>query len=374
MTILEYISKIRNTLQTEKEYDKYCYIFKDYIQYLEVLLKKERANIKAVCQLAIAYYEDRRENEVIISLMEDALAKYEDTMSKAELCEILNNLAYIYEKELQEPEKAVKLLKRAISLDTPFINSSYALGALCLDTDIDQAEQMFIKVLKSDPQNEEYRYHLGYCQMKKNSCEQALANFEPISESWKDSNELSEKAYYCCALIMLSLGKKSEAERIANDLYLKYKLNTNSSIDVFELIDLHYILEHYEKVVGLFEDKHYDSNGNEYGINFDKDGVQVIFYSLHVLGYDEKCKTVLESKLEDITEIIENYRSDDALTQEEKNESISFLENDIAAIKESYKSVICLSTKPEISDIYQNLRLETHCYLIDCPRHYNFIK
>lgn len=374
MTILEYISKIRNTLQAEKEYDKYCYISKDYIQYLEALLKKERANIKAVCQLAIAYYEDRRESKVIVFLMEDALAKYEDTMSKAELCEILNNLAYIYEKELQEPEKAVKLLKRAISLDTPFINSSYALGALCLDTDIDQAEQMFIKVLKSDPQNEEYRYHLGYCQMKKKSFEQALAIFEPISESWKDLNELSEKAYYCGALIMLSLGKKSEAERIANDLYLKYKLNTNSSIDVFELIDLYYILEHYEKVVGLFEDKHYDSNGNEYGISFDKDGIQVIFYSLHVLGYDEKCKTVLESKLEDITEIIENYRSDDALTQEEKNESISFFENDIAAIKESYTSVVCLNKKPEIPDIYRNLRLETHCYLIDCPWHYNFIK
>jgi isopropylmalate/homocitrate/citramalate synthase len=72
MTIQEYIRKIHDVIQTEEEYEQYSYIFKEYIDYLESLLKKEPDNIKAVCQLAIAYYEDCRENEDIISLLEDA--------------------------------------------------------------------------------------------------------------------------------------------------------------------------------------------------------------------------------------------------------------------------------------------------------------
>jgi tetratricopeptide (TPR) repeat protein len=286
------------------------------------------------------------------------------------LCEILTDLAYIYDAECEEPDKAISLLEQTMRLGTPFINTYYALGTLYLDVDIDKAEQMFLKASESDPQNIEYSYHLGYCLLNTNKFEQALSLFEPVAKNRTDSNELAEQASYCCALALVLLGKKSGARKITDDLHLKYRSGKTIIIDVPELINLYYCLEEYQIINGLLEDESLDPKGNKYALYFSKEEIQIIIYSLHIQGYDEKCKAIFESKIEELKEIIENYQTDDTYTPDEINEIITLCEKEMAEIKESYVSITTQNKKPDASNIYQGLRAERRCYLIDCPRHY----
>ncbi|MPN12739.1 hypothetical protein SDC9_160059 [bioreactor metagenome] len=211
---------------------------------------------------------------------------------------------------------------------------------------------------------------MGYCLLKKKDINQALNLFKQLAGDLDDLNELIEKIHFCYAFALLSLGKKREASIIADDLYMKYRFGNTKVIGVFELMDLYYSLEEYQKVNKMFEDKYRDSNGNEYSLSFFGEEIQVILYTLHTLGFNEKCKVVFESKIQEIKDTIENYETDDIYSKE----IIAYFENEMLELKNGYYSIIDFDKRPEISDITKNLKVEPYCYLIDCPRHINNFK
>lgn len=365
MIIQEYIRKIYNAVQAEEDYDKYIYVFREYISYLESVLKEEPTNIKAVCQLAIAYYEDRRDCDDVISLLEETVTKFENVMSSVELCEILNDLAYFYFEEHDNSQKAVTLLERAVFLNTPYIQTYYALANLYLAENTEASARMFNKLLELKPNNKEYRYQLGYCFLKNGKFEKALSIFKPIAVNWNDANELPEKAYFCCALAFLSMGQKTEAEKIADDLYNKWQDGRAENIDAFKLIDLFYCLEDYPRVIDLFK-------LSEHGLHFSKNELPIIFYSMHRLGKDKECEKVFEAKKREFDELIDTYQKDDIYTPDEKKEIITFFEKELELLKNDFHSVIELNIKPDIIDIFNGLEVPIYCFLIDCPRHYDY--
>jgi len=219
--IIDYIQKIKMLTNSKRDYDTYRYIFKEYIEFLEIRLRHNPSDIKAICQLAIMYYEDRRDLDICLELMEDALKKYELSMSKESLWELLNNLAYFYDAEYGDDMKAELALKRAIELNSDYPNSYYALAYLTAESDPSFAFNIIRLIHNKGNLPTQYKFLYGYILMRNSLFEDALKYFEDLSQS--NDVEIVEKSLYNCAIIYSIIGKVNKSSVIAEKLYRGYK-------------------------------------------------------------------------------------------------------------------------------------------------------
>lgn len=361
MDICEYIQKIKNIIKTERDYDSYRYIFNEYIEFLETWLKHNPSDIKAICQLAIMYFEDRRDTDICVQLMEDALTQFGLYSSKESLCELLNNLAFFYDVECGDKQKAVKTLKRAIELKSNYPNSYYALAYLLAESDSSFAFSIMDGISQKENLPINYRYLFSYIMMRNALYEDGLKGFEDLSRC--DDVELSEKSLYCCAIIKSISGKVKESSEIADRLYKGYKEGKNEEISTFELIYLYFKLQNYEKVVGLF------STEKTENIHIDVDIIKLYFYSLKVLGLGAECERVYLAKVNEIKNELDETKSDEDYSDSEKLDYINSYEKDIEILTQNYINIVLKNNIVEVDDILYYCKTRKVCYLIDCPRH-----
>jgi tetratricopeptide (TPR) repeat protein len=360
--IYDYIKKTEMVIRAERDYDSYRYIFKEYIDFLETKLRQDPSDIKAICQLAIMYYEDRRDLDVCLELMEDALKNYELSISKESLWELLNNLAYFYDAEYGDDKKTELALKRAIDLNSEYPNSYYALAYLTAEADPSFALDVIRRIpLKKDSPTQ-YRFLYGYILMRNSLFEDALKCFEDLSKC--SDIETVEKSIYNCAIIYSIIGKVNNASMIAETLYRSYKEGKNEEISTFELIHLFYILKDYEKVVGLF-----DSEKTE-NIYVDVQTIKLYFYALMSLGLKAECEKVYQNKISEIKEEIDEIKVDSDMSDNEKMEFVIAYQKDLTTLSQYYFDIVFNNIAVNVDDYFYYSKNSKVCYLIDCPRHY----
>lgn len=348
-------------IMAERDYDKYCYIFKEYIEFLEALLRHNPSDIKAICQLAIMYYEDRRDIDISLQLMEDALTKYEKFMPKKSLWELLNNLAYFYDVEYGNYLKAEHALKQAIDLKSNYQSSYYALAYLTAESDPTFA----VGIMNSIPHKENlpihYRFLYGYILMRNALYEDALRYFKDLTQC--NDIEIVEKSLYNCAIIYNVIGRKNESSIIADSLYKGYREGKNEEVLTFELIYLFFILQNFERVVGLF------STEKTENIHLDVQIIKLYFYALKALGLGAECEKVYLSKVDEIKNQIVETKSDKDNSDSEKLDYIKIYENDLEILLQNYLDATLRNIVVNVEDIFNYCKGRKVCYLIDCPRH-----
>lgn len=340
--------------------NEYGYIFKEYIMYLESILKNDPSNMKAVCQLAIMYLEDLRDLDTCVHLMEDALEKYESCMSKESLCELLNNLAYFYDYYYNDYLRAERTLKRAIELNSNYQNSHYALAYLTAESDPSFAIDIISRISQQENLPVHYKYLFAYILMRNALYEDALRYFEDLMRC--DDIELSEKSLYSCAIIYYIIGKEKESSIITDRLYKECKEEKFKEISSYELIFLFYIQQKFERVVELFS---IEAENTIFEVHI----IKLYLFALKNLGLGAECERVFLNKVDEIKYQIEEIKSDEDCTDSEKLEYIKYNEQNLKILKQNYFDITMKNIIVKVDDIFHYCKAEQVCYLIDCPRH-----
>lgn len=360
MTIKEYIKFISSKITSDGAYDDYKNYFLQYINYLKNILSSDPRNIKAICQLAIAYMETREPSEKSIDLIEDAIVTYKDTLKKEELTELLNNLAYFYSEGMSEDDKAVKILENAIKLETDFPNTYNALGIKYLEENkADNALKLFNKAT-SLCDDIKYKNNYAVALYNKKHIEEANEIFLKISNDWQ-KNHVSAKAYYSYGMIKSLSGEVEVGIKVANDLLTL--INNANGIDAFKIAELYYVCKDYKKCISYYDyEKLYPT----------PDWLNIYFYCFYALGQKAKLYRIVsniveEKKSELRLEVLDN---DEEWTVEERKLYTQKLEQEIKEITRIYYMIMKGNYKPTLNF---EPELIYGCYLIDCPRH-SFLK
>lgn len=361
MEIYDYINKIKETIKIKKEYNLYSHIFKEYILFLEELLKKEPSNIKAVCQLAIAYYENRCDTDICLKLMEETLQKFDLSMSLDSKTELLNNLACFYDIEYGNTLKAKQILEYAVQLNTKYQKSYYGLAYLTADSNPEYALDVINKIPQKDNIPVEYQSLFAYILMINGKYNDALCYLNKLLLS--SNKETIEKSLYNSAIIFYKTNETEKAIRIADKLYKDYKKRKNEEILTFELIHLYFILQNYEKVIGLFCSEKTEN------IFIDVNIIKLYFYALKKIKSDVDCEKIYRDKMNEITNDIEEIKNDVDCSENEKSEYINSYENDKRILTQNYSDIVINNQKPEVDNIFYYSSPKRICYFIDCPRH-----
>lgn len=362
MEIIEFIQKINILTNSKREYDTYSYIFKEYIDFLETRLKLNASDTKAVCQLAIMYYEDRRDVAVCLGLMEDALKKYELCISKESICELLNNIAYFYDVECGDDIKAELALKRAIELNSDYPSSYYALAYLKAESNPSFALDIIKHISFKGNLPIQYKFLHGYILMRNYLFEDALKYFEDLSQH--NDVEIVEKSLYNCAIIYSINGEASKSSIIAEKLFRGYKEGENVAVSTFELIHLFFILQNYEKVVGLFGAEKIEN------IYVDVQIIKLLFYALNNLGLKAECEKTFQNKTNEIMNEINEIEIDSDISDIEKLDYIKDYQNDLKVLSQHYLDIVLNNVVVKVDDNFYYSKSNQQCYLIDCPRHF----
>lgn len=358
MTIENYIDLIRSSITEGKSYDEYKNLFFQYIDFLEDVLKNNPKNIKAVCQLAIAYMEAREPAERSVELMENALANYRDSLNNDEITELLNNLAFFYEEDMGVPERGKALLENAVELDTKFPNTYNALGIQYIaENNNGMALKMFKRAVAL---SDDYKYKNNYAVAlyQTGQIDEAAGIFHNISKEWKD-NQTSEKAYYSYAMIKSLDGDTAVGIEIADNLYSKLDTYEDADVNSYKIADLYYVCNEYEKCIELY---------NHEGLYHSADWLGIYFYCLKALGLKQELNHVFNEIIAQINKNIEEEQldKDEDWGKDERKEYIKDLKKDIKYITKLYNSIQHKGYKP-IANFKPELIYG--CYLIDCPRH-----
>ncbi|WP_430883334.1 tetratricopeptide repeat protein [Fusibacter sp. JL216-2] len=355
------MNKVKAIMNSEREYESQRPIIKEYILFLQNIIEKEPSNIKAICQLAISYFEDRRDTDICIEIMEAALTKNEESMSEQMLCELLNNLAYFYDEELGESDKAVETLNRAIKHQSCKPNSYYALAYLLVEDEPELALKVISEMSMPESPLNHYQYLKGYILMKNELYTDALRIFEEL-RLYSDNSEVREKSLYSSAIIRSITNETDMALRIADKLYDGFIVDHNEKVLTFELIHLYFLLRKFDKVVELFK------IGKE-PIYIDVEVIESYFYALKSLGLKSECEILYLQKIEEINEEIADTKLDCDFSNEEKESYINRSNEEIAKLKKSYSEIVLGNKFVQINDVFYSCKGTKCCYLIDCPRH-----
>lgn len=217
MTIEKYISIISKKVRENEPYDEYKNIIFEYIGFLEKALTENPKDIRAICQLSIAYLEAREPVEKSIKLVEDALNNCKDTLSSQEMGILFNNLAFFYGEEMENVEKSKQLLEMIINLNIELPNPYNALGIIYMDEgNVIEALKLFgIAVMYSKDIKYKNNYAASLYQI--GEIEQATNIFYKISKAWRH-NKTAAQAYYSYGMCVTISGKFELGTEVANNL------------------------------------------------------------------------------------------------------------------------------------------------------------
>ena len=356
MTIDKYIKQIRTSISDNISYDEYKNIIFEYIEFLKNILAENPRNIKAVCQLAIIYMEAREPAEKSVELMENAFNTFSDVLDHDEITELLNNLAFFYDKEMYNIEKAKQLLEKAIDINTKIPNTYNALGMIFLnENNIIDALKMFSNTV-SLSKDIKYQNNYAVALYHAGQIEKATEIFKNISKEWRN-NEVAATAYYSYGMGKSLIGDNATGIEVANNLCSK--LDSNVCVDAYKVADLYYTCYEYKKCIELYDyEKLYPS----------VEWLNIYFYSFHALNLKEKLERVFNDIIfQKENDIKEAYIDDDQnWTDEERKLYIEDLNKEIKDFTDLYDSILDKRCKPSIDF---KPELIYGCYLVDCPRH-----
>lgn len=356
MTIETQINKIRISIAEGKDYDEYKHLFLEYIGFLEETLKKNHRNIKAVCQLAIAYMEARQPAEKSVEIMENALNSYKEELNKDELTELMTNLAFFYAEEMCDIEKAKYLLKEVISQNTNLPNPYNALGMIYLEEgNVIDALRVFQKssILSEDIK---YRNNYAVALYIDGQLEKAIDVFNQISKAWRE-NEIALKAYYSYGMAESLKGESSIGIKVADDLCSL--LDRDDYIYANQIADLYFICKDYGRCIAMYD---YEK------LHPSVDWLKLYFYSLHAMDLKEKLQDtfneIITQKENDIVEAQND--NDEDWPMEDRRLYVEDLKKD----KEDFTSLYNLTMSNDYIPSFEfKPNLIYGCYLIDCIRH-----
>lgn len=361
MIVSDYRTKLMDTMARVKDYEAQGPFIDAYIIFLKDVIKDDPQNVQAICQLAIARLERNHDTDESIAIMEEALGRLRKSMSEGDLCVIVNNLAYFYDEEKDNPDRAKALLTEIIPLGSCHEKTHYALAYLLAKTSPGQALEVINRIdfKKGQP---DYMKHLwAYILMKNKSYEKALSILEDLSIASK-TNDIMNTAFYMSAIVNHVLNRNIMALTIADKLYNKYIGREDTEISTFELVHLYFLLEEYDKVVDIYE--------RDWSmIYLSAEDMEMLLYALSKLGYLKRAKTVLRDKISELEEDNRSIQTDDDFTQEERVAYIQ--ENDafIEALHQSFESIMSQRLKVEVKDVFYGCHGVRSCYLIGCLRH-----
>ena len=135
MNIGEHQNKVRQEMERAEDYDIQRQAVQEYIVFLEKVLEVSPHNVKAASQLAIARLENNEDVDACIDLLETTISNSRSYISEADFCELINNLAFFYDEEKNDLEKARDLLLTIVNLKSCHEKSYYALAYLLVETD-----------------------------------------------------------------------------------------------------------------------------------------------------------------------------------------------------------------------------------------------
>jgi tetratricopeptide (TPR) repeat protein len=300
--------------------------------------------------------EARQPAEKSVEIMENALGRYKDELNSNELIELITNLAFFYQEEICEVEKAKHLLEEVIKLSPNTPNPYNALGILSLNEDnVIEALRMFERASNI---SEDIKYHNNYAVALyiDGQLEKAIDIFNQISKAWRE-NEVALKAYYSYGMAKSIKGEKTIGIRVADDLCSL--LHRDDYIYASQVADLYYICKDYGKCVAMYD---YEK------LHPSVDWLKIYFYSLHAMDLNKKLQDtineIIAQKKNDIEEAQND--SDEDWSMEDRRLYIEDLKKDIEDFTNLYDLIISNNYIPNFEfkpDLIYG------CYLINCPRH-----
>jgi tetratricopeptide (TPR) repeat protein len=164
------------------------------IRQLEIYLSKKPDDAQALMTLAVIY-DKQKEVTKARDIYEKLLAKNPDLIAG------LNNLAYLYVEELNQPEKAYPLARKAHEIQPADPSVADTLGwVLYKRGDYQQAQALFEESAAKQTQSPDVHYHLGMASYMMGQNEKAEAAFHQALKGPADFAGKQE-ALRCLALL-----------------------------------------------------------------------------------------------------------------------------------------------------------------------------
>lgn len=361
MIVSNYRTKLMDNMAQVKDHESQGPFIDAYMIFLKDVIEDDPQNVQAICQLAIARLERNQDTDESIAIMEEALGRLRGSMSEGDLCVIVNNLAYFYDEEKDDSDRARALLTEIIPLGSCHEKTYYALAYLLVKTSPGKALEVINKINFKRVQPDYMRHIWAYILVKNKSYEKALSILEDLSITSKTS-DMRDTAFYMSAIVNHVLNRNIKALTIADKLYNKYIGGEDTEISTFELVHLYFLLEKYDKVVDIYE--------RDWGmIYLNAEDMEMLLYALSKLGYLKRAKTVLGDKISEIEEDSSSIQNDDDFTQEEKVAYIQENNAFIEALHQSFEAIMSKTLKVKVKDVFYGCHGVKSCYLIGCLRH-----
>lgn len=259
-------------------------------------------------------------------------------------------------------------LEEAFKIPSRYPNAYNALGLTYTNEGkTKEALELFEKAMELDD-HIDYQYNYAASLYYNGQTEEALKIFSRISKTWRD-DETAEKAYYACGVIRSLAGDFESGIKVADEMRLSIaSLQLLMVIDLpdiygADLSDIYYVCGQYQRCVEMFE------QDNMYPM--------AELYSRYVFAYNainEKeqvlalCDKIIKEKDEALEEAIQD-EIDEEWTQEDREFQIHTFKEEKKDLLVLFDRVMNKGYKPEIK--FKPV-LVYGCYLIGCPRHWNF--
>lgn len=302
--------------------------------------------------MASVYLNTHEDVEDCIKIIEDGLT-YKDEFSDIEKLSMYTNLAFYYDYETDEDEKAIEYLESAVLLNGYQANPYDALGVKLSKFNKVRARDLFYTASKLNDENK-YTYNLAVHLYNIGEVEESKGYFEKIMKEYPDDERILFG--YCACLS--KLGNKKETLEL---LYKISDLNEFEYLGESDVADIFFELGKFEEHNNMYDNakcKYY------YSVDiYDK-----YFYSLYVQGkldqLNKLYNEIIQNKKMSIKEVIEDDTGD--YTDEEKYEIERDFNREIEEFENIYKKIVHEGFKPTGC---VKLEFKYGCYLIDCIMH-----
>jgi len=330
-------------------------VLKKYRTFLERELVADPENIAARCQLAAVYMELQIDGKKPIHIMEQAIIKYGDRISKDDKSRLYTNLAYFYAQN-QDQEHVHYYLKEAVSLKPQEPNADHALALyLAANADVKTALPLFAKAA-SKSADLKYQYNHAAALFKSGHIATARDSLQKLCREYADNYQV-HYGYGVCAYYKNDLVNAVYiADRLANEMRFA------ADMDIYQVADLYYICRQYTAHNRLYDLAPISAR-------LDAAHWNRYLYCLFAMGkqgeLSQKYDLAIAAKQDELRSFWgEGY---DSRNNAEKAELIKNLSGEINEITRTYQRIIHEGYAPKAK--LDLPFMADGCYLLDCPRH-----
>ena len=350
----DYIRRLKREL--DGEYEACRPLLNEYKSFLEKQIEKTPDDIEAVCMLASVNMELRMDCDHSVTILEQFLRDFGESLSDTDKARLFTNLAYYHDdKGFGDLDLCRNYLEKAIaSVKTPGVCD--ALGRLYGHSGNVEEALKFFRFAAELGDDFRYRYNYAATLMQNGFYENAKDIFETLLLQ----NENNPFVLYGLSAFYCSMRDKTNAVRYIEKTI---EANTDNDINKSQIADLFYICGEYARHNAM-----YDSSA--YGYYYEASWLGLYFYCLQALGETEELSRKFAEIISYKNTDIEEWEADDGLCGTEEYVQYLILKNkaEIADIESVYRKIVSEKFIPEIKITFDYL---SGCYLADCIRHQN---